>query len=666
MICVSLQNKSLSGILDILSRTDVEMAEIRLDSCPLSEEDIDELFSSVDKPLVATCRIGDGDFRIAESRLLRAIEAGAAYADLELEAPARMGKRIRAACDEHGTLLIRSYHDYLSTAPLVSLKHIAERCLSFGADIVKIVTTALSQADCATIMGLYDQTFPLIAFAMGEAGKRTRLSCLAFGAPFTYAALSADDAAAPGQIPLEEMRSALYGRSILASGLHSPKGQPLPMPSSKSFAQRAILAAALAEGTSRLSAYSPCGDNESAVAAARALGAEVTLEGDVLSVKGVAAHPGCFGIDRISAGESGLLARMLIPLMSLLNSRPTLVTGEKTLEGRPLSGAHDIMASFGVRLYQNELKPSVRNTDCCVPLTVSGPLIPGKAEVSGKGGSQLISGLLSALPLCDGKSTLYVDEPKSIPYMFITLDVLKRFGIEISSEMEGGDEFLESGDWSYCSAVTFRVKGGQRYKAASFPIEGDWSGAAPFLVAGAIFGEVEVSGLDTSSLQADISVMDVLIEAGAGISQDENGIVRVCKAPLRAFEVDLSNCPDLFPISAVLAAFSDGRSVLKGTDRLVHKETDRARAILETLGKMGVPARIEVESMIIEGMPLSRRLVTGNLLRGGDYRSWSDHRMAMALKVASLGADSPVNIDDSACLSKSFPGFLTLFGRLCL
>jgi 3-phosphoshikimate 1-carboxyvinyltransferase len=526
----------------------------------------------------------------------------------------------------------------------------------------------------------------LVAFAMGAAGRESRLECLRLGAPFTYAALSADEATAPGQWTAAGMAASLYSPQANGSkdgrtggaGRRWRVEEPIAMPSSKSFAQRAIVAAALAEGTSRLSGYSPCGDNESALAAVRALGAEVEFEeaGSTLVIKGIGAAPGCLppGL-ALHTGESGFLTRLMIPLLAALGNGPVRVTGEKTLLNRPLAGAHDIMASFGVRLYPEEgtenqsdeqsVQPnraSRRKEDCYLPLTVQGPLLPGRAEVNGKGGSQLISGLLAALPLCAEKSTVYVVEPRSIPYLFITLDVLKQFGIRVGSEMEGDDEFIRTQDWALCSGITFRVKPGQRYQAADFRIEGDWSGAAPFLVAGAVFGDISVSGLDTASLQADLSVVDILTEAGASLSQLEGetpttGILHVQKAPLRPFDADLNNCPDLFPAVAVLAAFCPGESRLLGVNRLTHKETDRAAAIRDMLAQMGVPVRIDDDEMTISGLSLTQRLLTGRLLKGGRYTSHGDHRMVMALKVAELGADAPIEIDDEACVAKSYPGF---------
>ena len=660
MICTSIQNKELAQIQALLEQ--LEMAEIRLDRCALEEEDIDELFGESDVPLVATCRLSEESQ--APALLERAIQAGAKYVDLEMEAPAAIGRRIREACRSCGTVLIRSYHNYENTPSREVLLSILERARTFGGEVVKIVTTAHSKADVHTLESLYQEAAPgtLVAFCMGPEGRQSRLDALKMGAPFTYACVREEDATAPGQWTTEDLHQAVYGDSRFV------KAVDLPMPSSKSFAQRAIIAAALADGVSHLDGYSPCGDNESALAVAKALGAEVKVMGNKIVISGIGATPGCLKLEEIHTGESGFLTRMMVPLLSALSARPVRVTGEKTLLNRPLSSAHDIMAAYGVRLYPegNKNVSEERKADCYLPLKVAGPLIPGRADVSGKGGSQLISGLLAALPLMDGKSTVYVHEPRSIPYLFITVDVLKKFGIRIGSEMEGDDEFLETQDWSLCTGLNFHIKGGQRYQSADFSIEADWSGAAPFLTAGAIFGDVEVTGLDTTSLQADISILDILMQAGASMSQldEPTGSIHIKRAPLSPFHADLNNCPDLFPMVAVLAAFCPGDSHLLGVQRLRHKETDRAQAIEEMLTQMDVPVQIDDDQMTITGMGLTQRLASGKLLKGGSYASHADHRMVMALKVASLGADSPVVIDDEACVAKSFPQFIELFEKL--
>ena len=759
MICTTIINKDLEGILEALERC--EMAEIRLDSCDLSMKDIDEVFSS-DVPLVATCRIADimandpslqdlpqqsreiRAMQKAERLLVRAIEAGARYVDVEMEAQKQMSKRVRNAAHENGTVFIRSYHDFNGTDSLEALKALVEKCCYHGADVVKLVTTAHTEEDAARVMSLYSWVADehahareagesvgkladggLIAFCMGEAGRNSRLDCLKYGSPYTYAALTAEEAAAPGQWPMEEMMTAVYGntehafagkpwkiptskevpstlslencgRSSQESACTSSSHGALQMPCSKSFAQRAIIAAALADGTSHLRGYSPCGDNEAALQVARLLGADVQKDGSEITIKGISASQGSLvqildaegqpsvmedGTPRLHVGESGLLTRMMIPLMTQLCPGKVTFTGEKTLLGRPLTGAKEIMDAFGA---EADSSSEVLQ----VPLTVKGPLKPGRTEISGKHGSQIISGLLMALPFADRNSTIVVHEPKSIPYMFITLEVLKKFGVKVGNEMLGGRDFLESdGDWSLCTEMVFKVKGGLKYKAADIDLEADWSAAANFLVAGAVFGKVELMGLDTTSLQADLSIMDILMDAGASLSQmdGDRGNITAQRAPLRAFNVDASNCPDLFPIISVLAAFCQGTSRLAGVGRLANKESDRAKAIIEMLTQMGVKAWIEGDEMMIEGHSLAQRLLccgndpacqsgadpersegvfSAGLLRGGSFTSHHDHRMVMALKVASLGADSPIVIDDELCVGKSFPQFHETFAEM--
>lgn len=797
MICTTIQNKTIDEIYAILESGDVEMAEIRLDSCPLTMDEIEELFSTSDVPLVATCRInavkerlsqtlagythGNGTSRNVqhghlqenisddlqvdrigtsyenrhchvqasrqetgshqqddrklemkasqevESKLITAIHAGAAFVDLEIEAPPMMSKRLRRETRENGTVFVRSYHDYEGTDSIEALKALTEKCFAIGADIAKIVTMAApctgdnQSPDVDRVLSLYDHFDPakLIAFAMGDAGKTSRIQCLAKGSPFTYASLNEADTAAPGQMTTREMRDIVYGNCVnvnaagtaadrLSAGHlnadrlqtaeatveatandtseetgtssdidNGPGAAEIQMPSSKSFAQRAIIAAALAEGTTTLNGYSPCGDNESAISVARALGAEVTVglaykEGKVvkdsstLTIKGRGAA--ALEPETINAGESGLLARLMIPLMAVLGDGNATVSGEGTLTRRPLKGARDIMGAFGVRLETISGTGQESFSEVHVPLTISGKLEGGKVTVSGSGGSQLISGLLMALPLLQEDTVIRLTEPKSIPYLFITMDVLKAFGVKIWCDMEGGPEFAESQDWNDCTEIVLHIKGGQSYKATDMDIEGDWSSAANFLVAGAIFGKVNVSGLDTKSLQADLSIMDILMEAGASLSQmgddDPRGVIHVQKAPLNAFDVDANNCPDLFPIVAILAAFCQGTSKIAGVGRLANKESDRGKAILSMLVQLGVKARISGDKMIIEGHSLAQRCLTGHLLKGGNYTSSHDHRMVMALKVAELGADGPIVIDDIECVSKSFPTFMELFGKL--
>lgn len=716
MICTTIQNKNLEQILEALDGC--EMAEIRLDRCEMSIRDIEECFTS-DVPLIATCRIAEiiasepslqdesltpqnkeiKAAQIAEKRLCKAIEAGARYVDVEIEAPKQMSKRVRSAAHESGTVFIRSFHDFEGTDSLEALKAVVEKCCYHGADMVKIVTTAHCQEDVDRVMSLYgwckeagaDQERiaaladgGLVAFCMGNEGRQSRLDCLRYGAPYTYAALSEEETAAPGQWTAAQMASAVYG-DFRFIGTGSASDGQRTVPCSKSFAQRAIIAAALADGVSRLRGYTPCGDNEAAIKVAQNLGAHVEIQDNVLIIRGISAGLGTLEglpdnpsgasceIPSLHVGESGLLTRLMIPLMAQLSPSPVKITGEKTLLGRPLTGASEIMEAFGAEVLS---EGDAEGMPLRVPLTVRGPLDSTRAEISGRHGSQIISGLLMALPFSQKNTSLIVREPKSIPYMFITLEVLKKFGVKVGNDMLGGRDFIESGgDWSLCTEMVFKVKGGQRYKAADIDLEGDWSAAANFLVAGAIFGKAEVQGLDTTSLQADLSIMDILMDAGASLSQldGDRGNITVQRAPLKAFSVDASNCPDLFPIASVLATFCQGTSRMAGVGRLANKESNRAEAILEMLTRMGVKAEIDGDVLSVEGCSLAQRLLNSGaeadaspsaapgLLKGGKYTSHHDHRMVMALKVASLGADGPIMIDDEECVTKSFPQFLEMF-----
>ena len=651
MICLTLAGLDCNGIQETIDALRPEMVEVRLDSCTLTPEQTEELFSQSEIPLVATCRTGAGcDAKTAQERLTTAIRSGARFADLEVDAPAAMSRYIQKLCRDNGVELIRSYHNLSCTPDPEYLAQVLDRCYRYGADVAKVVTAPGTPEEAASVMALYQRAPQgrLIAFCAGEQWRDTRLKSLALGAPFSYAAPDGKSPAAPGQWALGEFEAEVY------RGLKPYLRRGLRMPASKSFAQRCIIAAALADGVSHFGNFSECGDTLAAVEAARTLGASVEIQGSTLTVTGIGARPGSLDLKKINAGESGLLSRLLIPLMAVLGKGDFLVEGCRTLLQRPLSGAADIMAAFGVMI-SNENSDWGRTVH--IPARVRGNLIPGVADISGAGGSQLISGLLMSLPLCTKPSTIFVSDPKSLPYMFITIDLLKRFGIRIESEMEGDARMLEQQDWSACSGVTFRLKGGQRYQPVDLDFESDWSAAANYLVAGAVFGLAEIDNLDCGSIQADISIMDLLVESGASLSQTEDGRVCVTKAPLEGFCADLSNAPDLFPAASVLACFCSGESRLSGVGRLRAKESDRASAIMDMLSALGVEAAIEEDEMVIQGQTLASRVLNGRLLRPGRFSTRHDHRMAMALKVAALGASGPVELDDEECLGKSFPGF---------
>ena len=663
MICTSLQGKNLEDILGIMDDPFVEMAEVRADLNPLDEKDWVELVETCEKPLIFSFHIEPslrGEEKAREwNRMLElynsVIESGISFVDLDINAPVHVSQSVQKLCKHSGTRLIRSFHDFDGTPTNTLLQQTILRCFRYGADIAMIACKANCAEDVANLQGIYDtllennhsiQAHHLVLISMGPLGEKARVECIAKGAPFTYAFY--DTPTAEGQLSYEQVHEAIYKdwRGVHKSDFNAP--------CSKSFAQRAIMAAALSEGTSHLTKFTPCEDSLSAIEVARALGAKVTRRGENIKIEGIGARtPESMEIESLNVGESGLLARLCIPLSATLSSCDTLIEGRGTLLERPLKGASDIMAAFGI-LLKNESEH--RDSQNHIPLRVKGKFYPGRAELPGAGGSQLISGLLMSLPFFDRDSDLFVSEPKSIPYMFITQDILVRFGIKIGSELEGDKKMLEEQDWSYCNGIHFHIKGKQHFKAADIELESDWSAAACFLTYGALFGEAEVQGLNTNSLQADITILDILSDAGACVAYDED-VVSVKRAPLQAFEYDLNNAPDLIPIASLLAAFCPGESTIAGVQRLKNKECDRAAAILDTLTRMGVSARIIGDELRVKGMGVSRRFATGKLLKGGKYSSFHDHRMVMMLSIAQMAADSPIEIDDKNCVSKSFPDF---------
>lgn len=646
MICATIADSDYERILAALDDPFVEMAEIRLDLCNLTDDLIEELFSTSDKPLIATCRVPGAGL----DKLSIAARAGARYIDVPVTERVEVSRAAQALCRDTGAGLIRSWHSFESSPQRSYLCEIAQRCVRYGADVVKICTVCSSEEEMSELMGIYEsfsggrRNARLAAFAMGPMALESRLEALKKGAPFVYCA--ALEPVSPGQPSVDELHAKVYGDA------GSFFRDSLRMPCSKSFAQRAIIAAALAPGTSTLRGYTPCDDSDAAVQAAKALGATVRRRGSVLTVTG----PGRpVRPDVVNAGESGLLARLLIPILAQMGEDPVRIEGKGTLLRRPLKGAADIMAAFGV-IASGATQRTGRELH--VPLTVRGKMYPGKAEVSGADGSQLISGLLMALPRCSQGTDLYVGEPKSIPYMMITLDVLRRFGVKVAVSLEGDADSLSGGDWSSCVGADFQIRGGQRYKPAEFDLEGDWSAAAPFLVAGAVFGAAEVCGLDTESLQADISILDILVDAGACVSCGDGSVV-ARKGPLAAFCCNLDNCPDLFPCAAVLAAFCEGSSELSGVSRLRTKESDRLVSICAMLDGFGVPYSFAGDTLVVSGHTFDRRILCGEMLHGGTFKAFGDHRIAMAIQAASIGADGPVTIDDTGCVSKSFPEFFS-------
>jgi len=265
------------------------------------------------------------------------------------------------------------------------------------------------------------------------------------------------------------------------------------------------------------------------------------------------------------------------------------------------------------------------------PIELQGRISNGKVDVDGSESSQFLTGMLMALPLCEGDTVIAVQDLKSKPYVRMTLDLLREFGIRVEYDN---------------NLSRFEIAGAQRYTAHTHSVEGDWSGASFLLVAGAIAGRVRVNGLNTKSLQADRSILTALRSAGAKVSLSGRSVI-VEKRRLSAFKFDATECPDLFPPLAVLACNCSGTSVISGAGRLAGKESDRALALQAELGKMGADIRVIGDKM----------LVKGGRMHGGKVDSRNDHRIAMACAIAALNSAEGSAISNEKCVSKSYPQF---------
>ena len=391
-------------------------------------------------------------------------------------------------------------------------------------------------------------------------------------------------------------------------------------PSSKSYAQRAIALALLAEGRSILRNIEFCKDTRSALKCIEALGAKVEyIDDSTIAIEGGLKPQS----NTLNVGESGLATRLFTPIASL-NPTPITIEGEGTLLYRPMTMMIEPLRQLGVQ---------VRDGGGFLPIEVQGPMHGGDIMVDGSVSSQFITGLLLALPLAQEDTTLHVTSPVSIPYIDMTIETARLFGVEIMHN---------EGDYTQ-----FFIEGRQQYTPADISIEGDWSGAATLLVAGAIAGEVTVKNISTLSKQADTAICHALERAGAGLIIEQDSIT-VSKRKLRGFEFDATNAPDLFPALAALAAAAEGESVIIGTDRLRHKESDRAETICREYEKLGIEVDISEKNIM--------RIQGGEILPATTF-SHNDHRIAMSIAISALRCQGEVVIENAECVEKSYPTF---------
>ncbi len=388
------------------------------------------------------------------------------------------------------------------------------------------------------------------------------------------------------------------------------------IPASKSVVQRAVAAAMLARGTSIIHNPSTCNDCLAALNMARQLGATVVQEADRWTITGDF-RP---STKQLSCGEAGLSIRMFTPIVATLDAAQTL-TGHGSLTTRPMGGLEEAI---------NQLGATCQTTNGLLPITVQGPMTGGNATIDGSMSSQILTGLLMAAPLAQHEVTLNVTNLKSQPYIDMTIEVMRQFGVEVKNT-----------DYQQ-----FSVKANQPYQPFELRAEGDWSGAAFFLVAGVVAGSLRVQNISSHSTQADRAIVTAIQLAG-GVISEGNGYFEVAKSTLNAFAFDATNCPDLFPPLAVLAAACNGTTLLKGVSRLIHKESNRAMAIQTEFAKAGISVVIEGDEMYIKG----------STPRPCTMHSHNDHRMAMAAATLALTASGPIGITNPECVAKSYPEF---------
>ena len=387
-------------------------------------------------------------------------------------------------------------------------------------------------------------------------------------------------------------------------------------PSSKSDMLRAVAAAYLTGAACELLRPSYCDDALAALHIVETLGADVTRATERVMLAPSARQPGT----RLDCGESGLCIRMF-PAIAARSAQPVTLTGRGSLLTRPLAMLEQPLRALGVACATANGLP---------PLTVQGPLRAGKTAIDGSITSQFLTGLLMALPLCDGDSELLVTNLTSKPYIAMTLSLLEKFGVRVVNE----------------NFERFAIPGNQAYQARTHQVEGDWSGAAFPMVAGAIAGRVTVNNLQQDSLQADAAILDALRRAGAEV-EIAGDAVTVRRSRLAGFEFDATNCPDLFPPLVALAACCDGKSVIHGAQRLAVKESDRGLALRQEFSNIGGTIDLFADRMEIFGHPLD----------GGAIDSHHDHRIAMACAVAALRSARGVAIHGAECVAKSYPKF---------
>jgi 3-phosphoshikimate 1-carboxyvinyltransferase len=407
-------------------------------------------------------------------------------------------------------------------------------------------------------------------------------------------------------------------------------------PASKSSMQRACAAALLHRGTTRILNPGHSNDDLAAIDVIQKLGAIVKTEDaskEKINSTSIIVHSN--GVqpigDTMNCGESGLGIRMFTPIAALSDQSIT-VEGIGSLLNRPMHFFDTIFPKLGIE---------IQSQAGYLPIQIKGPLKPANIEVDGSLSSQFLTGLLMAFAATENtNAVIEVQGLKSKPYIDLTLSVLNTFGWKVQHQDYKRFEFLAHPPLA---------------DHIDYTVEGDWSGAAFLLVAGAIAGPIVVKGVQLNSTQADKAVIQALKDAGASIDINENAIqIGPAKdkagvvGSLKAFEFDATHCPDLFPPLVALAAVCNGVTILHGVSRLAHKESDRGLTLQKEFAKLGIRIELNQDRMMVYG---------GTGINGAEVFSQHDHRIAMACGVAALCADGPITITDAEAVNKSYTDF---------
>ncbi len=393
----------------------------------------------------------------------------------------------------------------------------------------------------------------------------------------------------------------------------------IAIPASKSDAQRSLLAAALAHGESKIHNIGQSQDEVSMISSIQKLGAKVDFISTTSArITGIKTFPTQV---ELNVGESGLGVRLLTSICAAHDGIFTIL-GTGSLESRPLTFFSDTLPQFGATFQSN---------DGFIPLQIEGPLKGATVELDGSLSSQYISGLLMALPLVKKDSHLSISTLNSLPYIQMTLSTLGEFGIEILHQ----------------NYKEFIIRGEQKYMPTNYTIESDWSSASFWLVASALGMNIQLTGLSMTSLQADKQIIDAFEAANCILSYKENKI-RMDGRNRTPFQFDATHCPDLFPALVTFAALCDGRSEIKGVNRLAYKESNRGFVLQEEFANIGVLIIIDGDIMHIHGK---------TSIEGGKVDAHHDHRIAMCFGIAALFADEPIEIKGAEAVAKSYPQF---------